>query len=80
MYICNTKWTGYHIDIIILVYVSTDIDECCLELDNCDPIGGQCIDITGSFECECLPGFTGDGLTCEGQVLFMHLYFAERMI
>ena len=31
----------------------------------------MCINTIGSFECMCLPGFTGDGVTCVGQC--MHL-------
>ena len=46
---------------------STDIDECELGLDNCSP-NAVCINTIGSFRCECLPGFTGDGITCDGTV------------
>ena len=50
----------------ILLYTTADINECELGVHDCfqDAI---CINKIGSFECECLPGFSGDGMTCEGQ-------------
>ena len=48
-------------------YTTTDIDECGLGRDTCDPSSATCTNTIGSFECECVPGFTGDGVTCEGQ-------------
>ena len=52
----------------ILLYTHADINECELELDNCSP-NAACTNTMGSFECECLPGFSGDGMTCEGQYI-----------
>ena len=49
------------------IFPYTDVDECCLELDNCDSNNATCTNTIGSFECECVHGFTGDGVTCEGQ-------------
>ena len=46
--------------------IPTDIDECALDLDNCSP-NANCTNTVGSFTCQCLPGFTGDGVECEGQ-------------
>lgn len=44
-------------------FVFTDIDECFSM-----PCGNNsvCLNTNGSFECSCLPGFTGDGFSCEG--------------
>ena len=47
-----------------------DIDECSLGSDSCD-INAVCTNTVGSFECVCLPGFTGDGVTCSGLSLVM---------
>ena len=45
-----------------------DVDECFdATLQNC--VNAQCIDTDGSFECECLPGYTKPllgGNICEG--------------
>ena len=49
----------------------TDINECELGLDNCFP-NARCTNTIGSFECMCLPGLTGDGVTCGGKC--MHTY------
>ena len=46
--------------------IPTDIDECDLDIDNCHD-NALCRNTVGSFECECLPGFTGDGVNCEGK-------------
>lgn len=45
-----------------------DEDECALGIDNCSP-DANCFNQAWSrlypgFTCECLPGFTGDGVTC----------------
>ena len=48
----------------------TDIDECELELDSCSQ-DAACINTPASFECKCLPGFFGDGATCEGALYML---------
>ncbi|XP_064383718.1 adhesion G-protein coupled receptor V1-like isoform X2 [Halichondria panicea] len=39
------------------------VDECLQGLSNCDP-NANCVDMAIGFECVCLPGYTGDGLSC----------------
>ena len=56
--------------------IPTDIDECAVSTDNCND-NARCINTMGSFECECLPGYTGDGVTCEGQSLVILLASTE---
>ena len=42
-----------------------DIDECQLGLHNCH-VDGICLNIEGSFECQCKKGFVGDGhISCD---------------
>ncbi len=44
----------------------SDIDECATDMDNCSA-NALCINLVGSFECECNTGFSGDGVTCTGE-------------
>jgi len=44
-----------------------DIDECAVGEDNCHDTLATCSDVVGgvdSFECTCITGYTGDGVTC----------------
>ena len=44
-----------------------DVDECAVGEDNCHTTLASCTDIvggSGSFECTCITGYTGDGITC----------------
>lgn len=40
----------------------SDINECSENTDNCH-VNAQCANTIGSFQCECLPGFAGNGVT-----------------
>ena len=51
----------------VCVCVYAVVDECEEGLDNCDPIA-DCIDLPVGYECVCPPGFTGDGIVCEGEL------------
>ena len=48
------------------------INECAMGLDNCD-VNAVCTDTTISFECACLSGYSGDGVTCTSKNMCMHL-------
>ena len=50
----------------------SDIDECEEGTDNCDDDNGTCINNEGSFECTCNTGYSGDGVTCEGKIVYFH--------
>ena len=45
--------------------ISLDINECEENQDNCNG-KAKCINTDGSFQCKCLDGYTGDGITCSG--------------
>ena len=43
----------------------TDIDECASGTHNCDA-NAQCINTIGSFKCNCVQGYSGNGVECSG--------------
>ena len=45
----------------------SDIDECEENLGNCGD-NAVCVNTIGSFMCQCLPGFSGNGLICIGKL------------
>ena len=50
-------------------YNYTEIDECDIGTDNCDR-NSVCTNTPGGFTCACNQGYTGDGLTCQGNKSF----------
>lgn len=63
---------------------SVEIDECAEALDDCD-VNATCTNTPGSFECECDPGFHGDGTSCASDVpqeadLVAHLRFGGDLL
>ena len=61
-YKCSLRWVFFHV---------TDIDECSLEIDDCNE-SKVCINTEGSFECIasiCTKGYTQNKETgqCEGE-------------
>ena len=49
---------------IFLIFI--DIDDCASQTHDCSS-KGECINMDGSYQCECQPGFTGNGKTCNGR-------------
>ena len=76
---CNPGFTGdgvtcagkIHMAYITSCYLlhccDTDINECADDLSNNCDINAACTNIPGSFSCACSPGYTGDGVTCNGK-------------
>ena len=52
----------------LLFVVLTDDDECTGGEANCDR-NAKCINTLGSYKCDCVPGYSGDGYTCRGLTL-----------
>ena len=60
-----------HIRSLLLPIV--DINECNGAADNCDD-NADCTNTDGSYRCSCKPGFSGDGISCEGMFVNTHNY------
>ena len=57
--LCTSSW-----DFCLLVPLYfTDIDECELDVDDCD-VNSDCVNTEGSYECVCLTGYSSNGETC----------------
>ena len=48
----------------------TDVDECSRSLDNCH-VNASCQNNVGSFTCACNVGHEGDGINCQGKLLYL---------
>ena len=56
---------------IVNVFFYTDVDECVDDMENnCHP-NATCMNLIGSFQCNCSEGFTGDGVNCTGKLCFV---------
>ena len=55
------------IKVFSIYIVHADINEC-YSMDPCND-NATCTDTLGSFICTCNNGFTGDGLTCQSNVI-----------
>ncbi len=49
-----------------ITFICSVVDECAEGLSDCDS-NAECIDMEMGFECVCLPGYTGDGMSCNGE-------------
>ena len=61
--------------LLLIVYIyghsSIDLDECETGNNTCS-VDASCDNLLGSYECKCLPGFTGDGHNCTGQTMVIY--------
>lgn len=48
--------------------IYADINECNIRTANCAR-KAECANTVGSYDCTCLPGYTGSGYICEGNVV-----------
>ena len=48
-------------------FIHTDIDECTSRSHNCYPTLATCNNTFGSFLCNCIQGYSGDGVMCSGE-------------
>ena len=55
-----------------LILSSSDINEC--KIDSPCHANATCNNTEGSYTCQCIVGFTGDGFTCDGMLMFINFY------
>lgn len=56
--------------------VFSDIDEC-TDPNICIP-QADCSNTAGSYQCQCKPGYTGNGTVCTGNAVFFVVVFPIR--
>ena len=54
---------------ISLISFFLDTDECALATHDCDA-NAVCSNTKGSYKCDCIPPYYGDGGVCAGNLLF----------
>ena len=50
----------------LMLYSSTDIDECEAGFDDCN-VNAVCTNIDGNYTCSCSSGYSGNGTFCSGK-------------
>ena len=51
---------------LIRLFELLDIDECAQNQHDCDK-NATCTNAEGSFSCDCIDGYTGNGTSCKGK-------------
>ena len=67
------EYVGLKNKIDLLIYVSTDINEC-MEYDDLCAVNATCTNTIGTYQCSCDTGFTGDGTSCSESYFETHDY------
>ena len=49
------------------VVSSVDIDECSVGTHNCSRGSATCANVDGSYQCQCVTGYSGGGYDCTGK-------------
>uniref|UniRef100_A0A0G4HXL4 EGF-like domain-containing protein n=1 Tax=Chromera velia CCMP2878 TaxID=1169474 RepID=A0A0G4HXL4_9ALVE len=60
------------------VELYVDIDECTLNVDNCDTYAA-CTDTTGTFTCGCNSPYSGDGVSCDVNECSLNLHDCDAL-
>ena len=56
-----------------------DIDECTANTDNCH-VNAICTNTIGSYTCQCMTGYEGNGTHCVGKLRPCHTIAYERNV
>jgi len=62
---CESGWSG--------AVCSLDVNECDRSSSPCDGAATVCINVPGSFRCQCTPGFYNNSGICIGKTLYCQL-------
>ena len=57
--------------VLLVSLVPTDENECETGGHNCN-FNAECINLPGSFDCNCTTGYSGDGVICDGIAIMHH--------
>ena len=68
IYVSYEAFMRCFIPVCIFLLQLPDVDECSLSTANCNA-NATCTNTEGSFTCACNNGYTGDGMTCEGEFI-----------
>ena len=71
--LCSGKYTKSQFQlyngctkILTKAFFSPDVDECADGNDSCHS-NASCSNVIGSYNCDCFPGFSGDGFSCSSK-------------
>ena len=62
----------YTKQISLFILVIIDIDECSTNSHSCD-VNADCSNTQESYTCTCKAGYSGDGISCSGTLIFVSL-------
>lgn len=68
-FLINQIWIK---DLKLIFLLLSDINEC--TRGYCS-VNAECQNFNGSYSCDCLPGYNGDGVTCAGKYIILFINF-----
>ena len=65
--------------LVLFSFFILDLDECKDKTHQCD-VKANCINIPGSYNCACRPGYRGNGSICNGIISYPSLHFIVQVV
>ena len=59
----------------LYIILDADIDECLEGIHNCSVVA-TCQNVLGSYDCNCMTGYVGDGVTCASVFHYQYIIIA----